>query len=192
MWARNCVIFPGGRSWFHFALLRCLAAPICVISPAISRRNLRNFITWGSARVTRTSLARINERQPYTLYEALFHKLLSRCHGVAPKHGFRFNNKLDSLDSTIIDLCLSVFPWANFRQTEGAVKVHVGLDHDGLLPSFVTVTDGKTHDITIGRTLSLPAESIVVADRAYTDYTWFDALDEKGVFFVTRQKRNAA
>ena len=112
----------------------------------------------GSARVTRTSLARINERQPYTLYEALFHKLLARCHGLAPRHGFRFNNKLYSLDSTTIDLCLSVFPWAKFRSTKGAVKVHVGLDHDGLLPGFVAVTDGKTHDVTMGRTLDLPAD----------------------------------
>ena len=145
----------------------------------------------GSARVTRSSLARINERQPYTLYEALFHKLLARCHGLAPRHGFRFNNKLYSLDSTTIDLCLSVFPWAKFRRTKGAVKVHVGLDHDGLLPSFVAVTDGKAHDVTMGRSLELPADSIVVMDRAYIDYTWFNALDSKGIFFVTRQKRNA-
>jgi len=145
----------------------------------------------GSARVTRTSLARINEQQPYTLYEALFHKLLARCHGLAPKHGFRFSNKLYSLDSTTIDLCLSVFPWAKFRRAKGTVKIHVGLDHDGLLPSFVTVSDGKTHDITIGRTLDLPADSIVVMDRAYIDFTWFNALDDKGIFFITRQKRNA-
>jgi putative transposase len=145
----------------------------------------------GSARVTRTSLARINEQQPYTLYEALFQKLLARCHGLPAKHGFRFSNKLYSLDSTTIDLCLSVFPWAKFRRAKGAVKVHVGLDHDGLLPSFVTVSDGKTHDITIGRTLDLPVDSIVVMDRAYIDFTWFNALDNKGIFFVTRQKRNA-
>ena len=145
----------------------------------------------GSARVTRSSLARVNENQPYTLYEALFHKLLSRCQGVAPRHGFRFKNKLYSLDATTIDLCLSVFPWAKFRTTKGAVKLHVGLDHDGLLPSFVTVTDGKSHDVTIGRTLELPIDSIVVMDRAYTDYTWFNALNDKGIFFVIRQKRNA-
>lgn len=145
----------------------------------------------GSARVTRTTLARVNENQPYTLYEALFHKLLSRCQGLGPRHGFRFKNKLYSLDATTIDLCLSVFPWARFRSTKGAVKVHVGLDHDGFLPSFVTVTDGKTHDVSVGRTLDLPAESIVVMDRAYNDYSWFNALNDRGIFFVTRQKRNA-
>lgn len=105
----------------------------------------------GSAKVAGTTLARVNESQLYTLYEALFHKLLSRCQGLAPRHGFRFKNKLYSLDATTIDLCLSVFPWARFRTTKGAVKVHVGLDHDGLLPSFVT--DGKTHDVSVARTL---------------------------------------
>ncbi|MFT4919062.1 MAG: hypothetical protein ACI8RU_001680 [Zhongshania aliphaticivorans] len=145
----------------------------------------------GTGNVSRSTLSRVNESQPYTLYEALFHKLLSRCQGVAPKHGFRFGNKLYSLDSTTIDLCLSVFPWAKFRRAKGAVKVHIGLDHDGLLPSFVSISDGKKHDVTVGRVLEFPADSIVVMDRAYTDYTWFKALNDKGIFFVTRQKRNA-
>ena len=141
--------------------------------------------------ITRSSLARLNEQQPHELYEALFHKLLARCQGQAPRHGFRFKNKLVSLDASTIDLCLSVFPWAKFRRTKGAVKLHVGLDHDGLLPSFVALTEGKTHDVTVGRTLALPAESIVVVDRAYTDYAWFKALADKGIFFVIRQKKNA-
>ena len=145
----------------------------------------------GAGNVTRSSLSRVNENQPYTLYEALFHKLLSRCQGVAPKHGFRFGNKLYSLDSTTIDLCLSVFPWAKFRRAKGAVKVHVGLDHEGLLPSFVSISDGKKHDVTVARALELPAESIVVMDRAYVDYSWFNSLNNNGIFFVTRQKRNA-
>jgi putative transposase len=145
----------------------------------------------GSSQVSRTSLARVNENQPYTLYEALFHKLLSRCQGLAPRHGFRFKNKLYSLDASTIDLCLSVFPWAKFRTTKGAVKLHVGLDHDGLLPSFLAISEGKCHDVTVGRMLDLPADSIVVMDRAYTDYSWFNALNDKGIFFVIRQKRNA-
>lgn len=145
----------------------------------------------GTRGVARSSLARMNEQQPHRLYEALFHQLLSRCQALAPRHGFRFKNKLYSLDASTIDLCLSLFPWARFRATKGAVKLHVGLDHDGLLPSFVTLTDGKTHDVTVGRTLELPAASIVVVDRAYTDYAWFKALDEKEIFFVIRQKRNA-
>jgi putative transposase len=146
----------------------------------------------GCAKVTRSTLARVNETQPHALYEALFHKLLSRCHGLAPRHGFRFKNKLYSMDATTIDLCLSLFPWAEFRQTKGAVKIHVGLDHDGLLPSFVSITDGKTHDVTEGRLFKLPRGSIVVMDRGYNDYAWFNTLTNKKIFFVTRQKRNAS
>lgn len=145
----------------------------------------------GTGNVSRSTLSRVNESQPYTLYESLFHKLLSRCQGVAPKHRFRFGNKLYSLDSTTIDQCLSVFPWAKFRRAKGAVKVHIGLDHDGLLPSFVSISDGKKHDVTAGRVLEFPADSIVVMDRAYTDYSWLNALNDKGIFFVIRQKRNA-
>ena len=145
----------------------------------------------GCVPVTRSSLARVNEQQPWELYQALFYKLLSRCQASAPRHGFRFKNKLISLDSTVIDLCLDVFPWANFRHAKGAVKIHVGFDHDGLLPCFATVTDGKKSDITVARALEFPAGSILVADRAYTDYGWYKSLNDKGVFIVSRQKRNA-
>lgn len=146
----------------------------------------------GSARVTRSSLARVNERQPHELYEALFGKLLARCQAVAPGHRFRFKSKIISFDSTLIDLCLSVFPWARFRQAKGGVKLHVGLDHDGLIPCFAAVTDGKQHDITVARSVDFPVGSIVVADRAYIDYAWLKSLNDKGVFLVTRLKSNAA
>ena len=139
--------------------------------------------------MTRSSLARVNERQPYTLYEALFGKLLKRCQGRAPRHGFRFKNKLYSLDASTLDLCLSLFPWAKFRQTKGAVKLHVGLDHDGYLPTFVHITDGKTSDIKGAQTLALPKGSILVADRGYVDFTWLNHLNSQGVFVVTRLKR---
>lgn len=145
----------------------------------------------GVVKVSRSSLARVNEQQPHVLYEELFNKLLTRCQGLAPKHGFRFKNKLYSLDASTIDLCLSVFPWAKFRTTKGAIKLHVGLDHSGYLPTLMTVTDGKVHDVTVGRTLKLPQQSIVVFDRGYTDYTWYNLLNDNGIFFVTRQKTNA-
>lgn len=145
----------------------------------------------GIAKPSRSSLARINEKQPWELYSALFNKLLAKCQTIPGSHGFRFKNKLYSLDATTIDVCLALFPWANFRQAKGAVKLHVGLDHEGMIPSFVQVSDGKTHEINIARTLDLPKASIVVADRAYTDYAWFSALFKKGVYFVVRQKCNA-
>ena len=145
----------------------------------------------GIGSVNRSSLARVNEKQPYQLYEALFAKLLTRCQQLAPKHGFRFKNKLYSFDASTIDLCLSVFPWATFRKAKGAVKLHLGLDHSGYLPTFMTITEGKTHDIVEGRSLDLDSGSIVVFDRGYTDYTWFNLLNSKGIYFVTRLKKNA-
>jgi len=145
----------------------------------------------GSAQLTRSNLSRINNDKPYSLYEALFAKLLTRCQGNAPRHNFRFDNPLYSLDASTIDLCLSVFPWADFRTTKGAVKLHVGLNHTGYLPEFVTVTEGKTHDITVGRTLNFPKESIVAVDKGYNDYSWYKQLTDKGIYFVTRLKTNA-
>ena len=149
------------------------------------------FYHLGSAKLTRSNLSRINEDKPYALYEALAGKLLNRCQGMAPGRKFRFKNPLYSLDASTIDLCLSVFPWASFRSTKGAIKLHVGLNHDGYLPEFVTITEGKTSDVEMGRTLTFPSGSIVVVDRGYNDYGWYNQLTEKGVFFVTRLKANA-
>jgi putative transposase len=145
----------------------------------------------GSARLSRSNLSRINENKPCALYEVLFEKLLGRCQGVVPGHQFRFKNPLYSLDASTIDLCLSVFPWAKFRTTKGAVKLHVGLNHAGYLPEFVTLTEGRKHDVTVGRILKFPKGSIVVMDKAYNDYAWYKQLTDNGIFFVTRLKTNA-
>ncbi len=145
----------------------------------------------GSAKLTRSNLSRVNENKPYELYEALFAKLLNRCQGMTPGHTFRFNNPLYSLDASTIDLCLSVFPWADFRTTKGAIKLHVGLNHAGYLPEFVRITEGNVGDVTMGRTLDLPKGSIVAMDRGYNDYSWYNLLTEKGIYFVTRLKSNA-
>lgn len=145
----------------------------------------------GSAKLSRSNLSRMNNDKPYMLYEALFGKLLSRCQKTAPGHPFRFRNPLYSLDASTLDLCLSVFPWADFRTTKGAVKLHVGLNHAGYLPEFVTVTEGKDHDVTVGRTLNFPKGSIVAVDKGYNDYAWYKQLTDKGIFFVTRLKTNA-
>jgi hypothetical protein len=145
----------------------------------------------GSAKLSRSNLSRINEDKPYALYEALFGKLLTRCQGVAPDHNFKFNHPLYSLDASTIDLCLSAFPWADFRTTKGAVKLHVGLNHAGYLPEFVTITEGKKHDVTVGRMLNFPKGSMVAIDKAYNDYAWYKQLTDKEIFFVTRLKNNA-
>ena len=145
----------------------------------------------GIAKLTRSNLSRMNKDKPYALYEELFGKLLNRCQGMAPGHDFRFDNPLYSLDASTIDLCLTAFPWADFRTTKGAIKLHVGLNHAGYLPEFVTITDGKTSDIEAGRALDFPKGSMVAIDRGYNDYAWYNQLTEKGIFFVTRLKSNA-
>ncbi len=143
----------------------------------------------GVRTVSRSSLARVNAEQPYTLYEAVFSRLLSRCQQQAPGHRFRFKHKLYAVDASTIDLCLALFPWATFRRTKAAVKLHVGLDQAGQLPSFVSLTEGKRGDVTVARTWRFPAGSVVVADRAYLDFKWLHQLQTRSVTFVTRLKR---
>ncbi|MCF8025923.1 MAG: transposase, partial [Desulfobacteraceae bacterium] len=96
-----------------------------------------------------------------------------------------------SLDSTTISLCLSLFPWAKFRRTKGAVKLHLLLDHDGYMPTYAYISNGKKHDVTIARKVSLSPGSIITMDRAYNDYRLFALWTESGVYFVTRLKSNA-
>jgi len=144
----------------------------------------------GLQSVHRSTLAEANEKRPWKIYQEYFEALLNSCHNHAPKHKFKFKNPLFSLDSTVVDLCLSLFPWASFRRTKGAFKIHALLDHSGYLPSFIHLSEGKVHDINIARQLSLAPASILLIDRAYTDYTWFANLHKQGVFFITRAKSN--
>jgi len=139
----------------------------------------------------RSTLAYANEHRPWQLYRTVFYQLLSRCRDVAGTHGFRFKNKLLTLDATLIELCASVFDWAQYRRTKGAVKLHLLLDHQGLLPSFALVTEGRVHESRVTRSLRFEPGTIVVFDRGYADYDWFAALNAQGVFFVTRLKENA-
>lgn len=142
----------------------------------------------------KSTLAYANAHRPHQLFVALFSQILGICQVESPgkKKKFRFKNKLFSLDSTTIDLCLSLFPWADFRQTKGAVKLHLLLDHDGYLPDFAVITDGKTSDVRTAYNIVLSHGSIVAVDRGYCDFSLFHQWNELGVFFVTRLKGNAA
>ena len=140
----------------------------------------------------KSTLSYANEHRPAALFEDLFWSALERFRaqgGVgARKAQFRFKNKLLSLDSTTITLCLSLFPWARFRRAKGGVKAHVLLDHDDYLPSWVLITEAKQHDIKAARLLSLNPGSIVAMDRGYNDFDLFGTWTTHGVFFVTRLK----
>jgi hypothetical protein len=110
---------------------------------------------------------------------------------LSPKKIFRFKNKLLTPDSTTVDLCASMFDWAAFRQTKGAIKLHLLLDHEGYLPVFGLVTDGKVGDVKVAQNLDFPKGSIVAIDRGYIGYALFTRWTRQGVFFVSRLKANA-
>jgi hypothetical protein len=139
----------------------------------------------------RSTLSYANEHRSWELYQDLFHETLAHCKSAFPGKKFRFKNKLLSVDATVIDLCLNMFPWARFRTTKGAVKLHLLLDHDGYLPSFVWIKEAAVHEINFARSLDLPAKSIVAMDMGFTDYELYGTWTRKGIMFVTRQKGNA-
>jgi len=144
---------------------------------------------------SRSTLAYANAHRPWQLFEEVFGQLLEVARTLTLqagiRHKFRFKNKLLSIDASTIELCASVFDWAQFRRTKGAVKLHLMLDHDGLLPSYAVITDGKQHEVTVTRQWRFAPGAILVFDRGYTDYGWFAQLTADGVFFVTRLKSNA-
>ena len=144
----------------------------------------------------KSSLAYANERRPAALYEELFYTALGRFRdgrglGVR-KQKLRFKNKLLSLDSTMISLCLTMFPWAKFRRAKGGVKAHVLLDHDDYLPRYVLITEAKRSDVRMAAAFPLNAGSIVAIDRGYNDYALFAQWTAEEIYFVTRLKDNAA
>ena len=141
---------------------------------------------------SRSTLAYANEHRPWQLYEKLFFHILGLCHiQFGGKHKFRFKNKLLSFDASLIGLCLSMFDWAKFRRTKGAIKLHLLLDHAGYLPQFINVTPGKVHEVQILKKLALDPGTLIVIDRGLVDYTLWASWTEQGVYFVSRLKTNA-
>jgi len=186
----------GFSSWDQF-----VAMLFCQLGRAHSLREICGGLATATGKLLhlglreapkRSTLSYANNHRPWQLYQQVFFQMLGRCQVLAAsqKRKFRFKNRLLSLDSTVIDLCLSTFDWARFRRAKGAVKLHLLLDHDGYLPSFGVVSDGKTHDVTVARKLSFSPGTVLVFDRAYLDFEWLWRLGESGVFFVTRIKSN--
>lgn len=146
----------------------------------------------GCSRATRSTLADANNKRSYSIYQETFYKLFNRVQAVAPKYKLKLSKKLYIMDSTVIDLCLSVFPWAKFRQKKGAVKIHSLLQADGLLPVFLNITDGKVHDSRAAKDIDVPPESFLVFDRAYHDFDQYKYYKDNKIQFITRAKTNAA
>jgi hypothetical protein len=144
---------------------------------------------------SKSTLSYANKHRPAKLYEELFYTALARFRDEKGlglrKHKFRFKNKLLSLDSTTISLCLEMFPWAKFRQAKGGVKAHVLLDHDDYLPSYVLITEARCSDVKMADSFPLNPGSIVAMDRGYSDYALYGRWTDRGIYFVTRLKDNA-
>ena len=186
----------GFSSWDQF-----VAMLFCQMAAADSLREICGGLATAMGKLVhlglkeapkRSTLAYANRHRPWQVYEEVFLSVLGRCQGLAAgkRRRFRFKNPLRSLDATVIDLCLKVFDWARFRRTKGAIKLHLQLDHQGCLPCWALVTDGKTHEVKVAQRLSFEPGTIVVEDRGYNDYRLFSRWTEEGVFFVTRSKEN--
>lgn len=185
----------GFSSWGQF-----VAMMFCQLAGARSLREICQGLAASEGKLrhlgvsqapARSTLAYANEHRPYELYQDVFGDLLAMCHReAAGEKKFRFKNRLLSLDSTSIDLCAEVYDWAKYKRTKGAAKVHLLLDNEGYLPVFACITDGKVHDVKVGRQLRFEPGTIVVMDKGYVDYGWWQEMTNDGVFFVTRLKQD--
>jgi transposase len=184
----------GFSSWTHF-----VAMLFGQLSGQDSLRGIEaglatqgsNLYHAGIKPIHRSTLAYANKHRSHELFKKTFFWMLSKCEAIAPKHKFRFKNPLYSLDATVIDLCLSLYNWAKFRTTKGAVKLHMKLNHSGYLPVFAVITTGKVHETQVAPSIPLERGDVAIFDRGYTDFKWYKTLDDKGVYFVTRMKKNA-
>jgi putative transposase len=148
-------------------------------------------ITNTEQEIKRSTLSYANKHRNSNLFKAVFEHLLEAAQAVKEKHGFRFKNPLYSIDSTIIDLCLKLFPWADFRKGKGGIKLTVKLDHQGKIPCFVVESNAKEHDSKKISEVPYKAGDVLVFDRGYNNYEYFAAICALKAWFVTRLKKNA-
>jgi hypothetical protein len=140
----------------------------------------------------KSSLSYINEHRSWEFFRDYYISLYKTFtnEGNFKQIQFKIKRKIYLLDSTTITLCLSLFDWAKYRTAKGAIKLHMLLDYDGFLPSFINVTTGKVADVKEARRISIPANSVVVSDRAYEDYKLLSKWDNSGIKFVIRIKES--
>lgn len=161
------------------------------IESALVAQGAKTYHVGLPSRVCRSTLADANAKRPWEVYQALFYQVLSRCRSATPKHKFKFKNPLYSLDATVIDLCLSMFPWAKYRQAKGALKLHYQYDYAGNVPCLLTITEGRYHELSVTKQeFPIVPDSIYCFDRGYLDFAWFRRLHELDCTFVTRVKKN--
>lgn len=183
-------------SWSQFVIL--------MYAQATGKDSLREIETgfnthegsWyhlGVKSVARSSMSYANNNRNYDIFEKLFYALLKQCQEItSADREFKFKNPLYILDSSTISLCLSLFDWAKYSKTKGALKLHMILDSRTMLPEIINITEGKANDIATAKRINidkLQKGSILVFDRGYIDYQWWSELDQKKITFVSRTKK---
>lgn len=198
--AVNCIVADKGLrtmnswTWFGSLLFGQLTGhdSIRAIERVFAQNNVR-MKKLGFGAVRRSTLADANATRSVEVLEQVYEYVLSRATAAAPKTtGFRFKSDIFAMDSTTIELCLNLCPWARFHHGKGAAKLHTAIDIAGDLPQFAVITNGRVHDITVAREISMgfKAGDTVLVDRGYVDYDWLNSLNENNVTFVTRAKAN--
>ncbi len=144
--------------------------------------------------VSKSTLADANDRRDWRIFADFAHILISLAREIYHDDGFAVDlaNTAYALDSSTVDLCLSMFPWAHFRKTKGAIKLHTLLDLRGNIPSFIQITTGKVHDVNILDQLVFEAGSFYIMDRGYLDFKRLFNITLQSAFFITRSKSNLA
>jgi len=143
-------------------------------------------------KVSRSTLADANEQRDWRIYAELAQTLIATARDLYSTDSFlgELEETVYALDSTTIDLCLSVFPWATFRKTKAAIKLHTLLDLRGNIPTFIHISDGKLHDVNVLDVLPLEAGAFYIMDRGYLDFERLYSFTQEAAFFVTRSKSN--
>jgi len=185
----------GFKSWDHFVALL-----FSQLAGANSLREIQGGLASSGGKLqhlggiskapSHSTLSYANNNRPWEFFRSVFNLLLVTVQALAKTKNrrFRFKNPLYSIDSTTIELCLKVFDWARYKRAKGAVKLHLLLDHQGYLPCWAYISDGKTGDIVAARLLDLAPGAIVVMDRGYNDFSLFGSWCDRGIYFVTRMK----
>jgi hypothetical protein len=184
----------GMTCWSQFVVMQ-----FCHLGGACSLREITGGLAASEGKLrhlgvrqppTRSTLSYANEHRSWKIYEDVFNRLVSMCQSEArgQKARFRFKHPLLSLDSTTIPLCLSMFEWAKYVRTKGAVKLHLVLDNQGFLPQYAVLSEGRQADVKVARRMEFQPGTMLVFDRGYEDHNWWRKLTAGGVDFVTRLK----
>lgn len=186
----------GFSSWDHF-----VAMMFCQLADSQSLREIIGGLSSCEGRLEqfgmkvpkRSTLAYANGHRTWELFRNVFYRMAERCRAeLGYKTKFRFHNRLLSIDSSVVTLCTQLFPWATWSRQKGAIKLHLTLDHAGYLPEAMVITTGKYSELTVARRRGYARGTIVVMDRGFVNFRWFRQLNQSGVLFITRMKKDTA